>query len=88
MRFSEFEWDEANTEHIARHQVTPEEAEEVFGGQYMIRKTREERYIALGQTEEGRYLAVVFARKGNKVRIITARNMDDKERYLFKRKEG
>ncbi len=25
-----FEWDEANTRHIANHNVTPEEAEQVF----------------------------------------------------------
>ena len=26
----EFEWDEANISHIARHKVSPEEAEKVF----------------------------------------------------------
>jgi hypothetical protein len=28
--FREFDWDDANEEHVARHGVTPPEVEEVF----------------------------------------------------------
>ena len=37
MRISRFEWDEANIEHLARHQVIPAEAEEVFAVTLFIR---------------------------------------------------
>ncbi len=88
MRFSAFEWDKSNIEHIARYQVIPEEVEEAFLGRNQIRKTRDDRYILLGQSTEGRYLTVIFIPKANKVRVITARDMDYKERRLFKQKEG
>jgi uncharacterized DUF497 family protein len=87
MRISRFEWDEANIEHLARHQVIPAEAEEVFASRYIVYKSRNDCFIALGQTEEGRFLTVVFARKHSFIRVVTARDMDEKERKLFKRKE-
>lgn len=86
IRFKVFEWDKANIEHIARHQVTPEEAEEVFQERVSVKRVRDDRYMALGQTEEGRYLAVVFIRKNNVIRVITARDMEKHERTLYKRK--
>jgi uncharacterized DUF497 family protein len=84
---SSFEWDDDNILHIGRHQFTPEEAEEVFAGDHKVRRTRERRYIALGQTFDGRLALVVFRRlPGGKIRVITARDMDDKERRLLRRK--
>jgi hypothetical protein len=59
----EFDWDEANIGHVARHSVLPEEAEqiiihnpvdlgmEIVGGA--------ERYLSLGATVQGRVLLVV-----------------------------
>jgi hypothetical protein len=35
MRQVEVEWDEDAIEHIARHQVEPEEVEEVLAGRYL-----------------------------------------------------
>jgi hypothetical protein len=32
MAATRFDWDESNTDHIARHGVTPVEAEEVIAG--------------------------------------------------------
>ncbi len=88
MRFSEFDWDHSNIEHIARHQIVPEEVEETFLEKHLIRKTRDDRYILLGQSAEGRYLTVVFVIRANKVRVITARDMEKNERHIFKRKEN
>jgi len=80
-----FEWDSANIGHMAkRHGVTPEEAEEVFDGNPVFRKTYESRRIALGQTGDGRYLFVVFMLKeGGVIRVITARDMVDSERRYY-----
>ena len=87
MVVSGFEWDDDNIFHIARHEFTPEEVEEVFAGDHKVRRTRQQRYIALGATLDGRLTFVVFRRlPGGPVRVITARDMDTSERRLFRRK--
>ena len=89
----EFEWDEANVDHLwERHQVEPEEAEEVLLGEDVrIRKGRlkkgEAYYEALGSTAEGRYLFVVFQLKGKGlIRVASARPMSRAERKWYARK--
>lgn len=72
---------------IERHAFTPTEVEEVFAGNRKIRRTRQERYIALGETLDRRLAFVVFRRlSGGLVRVITARDMEASERRLFRRK--
>jgi uncharacterized DUF497 family protein len=88
VRVSRFEWDDWNVEHIARHGVSPDEAEEVFNGRHMVKRVREGRYLALGKTQEGRYLFVVYDQKKNRIRVATARDMEEKERQLYKREGG
>jgi uncharacterized DUF497 family protein len=84
---SGFEWDEDNVPHIEKHSFTPEEVEEVFAGDHRVRRARLKRYIALGETLDGRLAFVVFRRlPGGLVRVITARDMEDGERRLFRRK--
>ena len=56
MREIQFEWDEWNISHIAQHDVEPSEVEEVFEHFHIIRKTRQGRRIAYGQTLDGRHL--------------------------------
>jgi len=75
----EFEWDEANREHIARHDVTTEEAEEVVLGDPLDTELQianggdeEERLLQLGETAEGRILQLVTTWRGGKVRVISA----------------
>jgi uncharacterized DUF497 family protein len=73
--------------HIKRHEFTSEEVEEVFASNYKVRRTRQKRYIALGETLHGRLAFVVFRRlPGGVIRVVTARDMEDKERRLFRRK--
>ena len=68
-------------------QFTPEEVEEVFAGDHKVRRTRQKLYLALGETLDGRLAFVVFRRlSGGMIRVITARDMDDNERRLFRRK--
>lgn len=87
MVISGFDWDDGNVFHIERHSVTPEEVEEVFASGHKVRRTRQKRYIALGETLDGRLVFVVFQRlTGGLVRVITARDMDATERRLFRRK--
>lgn len=35
-----FDWDDANEDHIARHGVTPAEAEEVVRGRVYVKRSR------------------------------------------------
>lgn len=87
MVISGLEWDDDNTVHIERYEFTTEEVEEVFAGGHKVRRTREKRYIALGETFDGRLAFVVFRRLSRGlVRVITARDMDASERRLFRRK--
>lgn len=88
-----FEWDAANTEHIARHQITPEEAEQVISGASLPLETEErggeERHTELGETAGGRVLIVVWTWRQHRVRVITAFPADRKWRDLWRRiKEG
>ncbi|TVQ95421.1 MAG: hypothetical protein EA399_17940 [Desulfovibrionales bacterium] len=51
-------------------------------------KQGEDVYAALGQTDAGRYLIVFFIRKSDHAAlIISARDMDRKERRLYKKNE-
>ena len=87
MVISAFDWDDENILHIERHQFSPEEIEEVFSGSYKVRRTRQRLYIALGETFDGRLAFVVFRRLSKGViRVVTARDMEDGERRLFRRK--
>lgn len=86
MRIKSFEWDEGNElKNYTKHDVTKEEAEEVFFNICSYRKIGT-RYILYGMTECGRCLTIVFIRKPNdKIRVIMARNMDDDEKHRFKK---
>ena len=87
MVVSGFEWDDDNVLHIARHEFTPDEVEEVFAGAHKVRRGRRKLYIALGETLDGRLAFVVFRRLSRGlVRVVTARDMEDAERRMFRRK--
>lgn len=87
MRVNRFEWDSGNTEHISRHNVVPDEVEEVFTDEAaMFFRSRSGRFIALGRTEVGRYLTVVYERKeGGVIRVVTSFDMDEKSKRRYRR---
>jgi uncharacterized DUF497 family protein len=81
-----FDWDDANThKNWERHQVTPEEAEDVFFHEPLVvrgdlrHSKSEKRYYALGQTGAGRRLFVVFTVRRKLIRVISARDMNRNE---------
>jgi uncharacterized DUF497 family protein len=67
----EFDWDDANEDHVLRHDVYPEEAEQVYDGRPLIRRFRG-RYRVYGRDFSGRYLFVVCEERGDRIRVITA----------------
>ena len=83
----DFNWDSANIEHIARHNVTPEEAEQVvqndpFDAPAAIRNG-ETRTLHLGETDAGRVLVVVVTERTIMYRVVTARPAKKKERAFY-----
>lgn len=88
MKIKKFDWDERNIEHIARHNITPEEAEDIFP-EALFRKGREGRLLVYGVTDSGRYIFVAAALKsGGIIRVITARDMTQSERRYYLREKG
>ncbi len=87
-----FDWDQANTEHIARHRVTPAEAEKVISGAYLPIETEdrsgEERHTELGQTDTGRLLVVVWTWRRRRIRVVTAFPANRRWRALWRRFKG
>ena len=86
----EFDWDEANMGHVARHSVEWWEAEEALLDTGRVGSTAynmrgEVRWVALGATEAGRILFVVFTRRGGRIRIVTARDAEIKEKRRYRR---
>ena len=74
-----FDWDEANRNHLAQHDVRPQEAEEVFLRDPLDMELQiagegdgEERLQQLGETAAGRILQLVTTWRGGKVRVISA----------------
>lgn len=89
MRIYEFVWNEDIIDHIARHNVIPEEVEEVCSGFPLVQRTKSEGenpvYYVLGRTLAGRYLfCVVIEFPDGRGYTITARPMTDKEKRRYK----
>ena len=60
-----FDWDDANTEHIVRHGVTPVEVEQAFTNHPLVvlaaqKRGGEERLLCAGLTDAGRALQFVY----------------------------
>ena len=88
MEIREFNWDDNNIEHIARHGVFPDEVENVaFDDDPWIRKGRKGTRYMLGYTVAGRYLSVVYVLKGKGIaRVITSMDIDNKTKKLYKKR--
>ncbi len=91
---SGFEWDEGNArKNWERHQVTPEEAEDMFFNEPLVVRSdvrhsrQEKRYYALGQTTAGRRLFVSFTIRHSLLRVISVRDMNKKESDIYAKRE-
>ena len=88
----EFDWNQANVDHLAEHGVDPEEAEEAatdprrrptvanqFPGQ-------PRRSAIIGRTDSGRIIVVVMTRSGRFTRVITAFDADTSQKRQYRRR--
>lgn len=77
-------WDDWNTEHIKKHEVTVYEVEEICSGKYKEQLTYSNRIMVLGRTIGGRALAIILSEQQNgEYYVVTARDMSKKERKKF-----
>lgn len=86
-----FDWDDGNLDHITRHGVSAEEAEEALldprrRGMTVYSAPDEQRQGAIGATEDRRILAIVFTIRSGKARVITARDATPTERRRYGRR--
>lgn len=89
MNGRDFDWDDDNVAHLARHGITPDEAEDLFQGPILRRRggtDAPDRFRALGRTAADRYLAIVYQMKpGGVIRVFTGWPMTAAERRLYER---
>jgi hypothetical protein len=54
-------WDEWNREHLSRHNILPEEVEEVCQGKYQAIESYRKRIELFGKTKSGRKLVIILS---------------------------
>ena len=83
----ELVWDDWNVAHVARHEVTPVEVEEVCQALGLVLQGSKGRLVFIGPTQAGRLLAVILdpePEEGEGVYYpVTARPAARKERRLY-----
>ncbi|MFY9791310.1 MAG: BrnT family toxin [Candidatus Sulfotelmatobacter sp.] len=88
----EFDWDEHNKGHLAKHGISRSDAEDVLSGDHILLEYQveggEQRWIAVGATREGRILNIVFAVRGEIIRPITGWAADKETAGIFLRQWG
>ena len=83
-------WDEANVMHIARHEVLPDEVEQVCHGPHIVREAYGARLMLIGPTGARRMLTLVLQPQdgGGVYRTVTARPASRRERRLYISESG
>lgn len=88
----EFEWDESNLRHVARHKIDRSEFEQAMANDPVLvdfsDESGQDRWYALGATDTLRVLFMVFTYKGERIRPVTAWNAGRKLREAWFRREG
>lgn len=83
-------WDEGNIAHIARHEVTQAEVEEVCHNNPTQLTGHSGRIMLVGPTNTGRAVSVVLEPEVGKYTWypVTARSADKKERQFYRLQKG
>jgi uncharacterized DUF497 family protein len=83
-------WDEKNRAHIARHDVSISEVEEVCHNHPVFISGHSGRLMVIGPSDSGKALFVVLDPKDGKGiwYVVTARSADRKERSLYTTMKG
>jgi hypothetical protein len=85
-------WEEENIQHVARHDVTPDEVEEVCHGTHIAFGGKQERLLIVGLTKKDRLIVAVLERdlppNNFFYYTVTARSADRKEEDRFRHVPG
>ena len=85
----DFRWNEWNIEHVARHGVTPEAAEEVVQAAtspYPRRIADDKLLVVWGASQQGELLQVIFVLDGDgSIYVLHARPLTERERRRSRR---
>ena len=83
----EFDWDQHNDEHLAKHGISRSDAQDVLSGNHILLEYQmegnEQRWVAVGATPTGRILAIVFTVRGEAIRPITGWTADKETAALY-----
>jgi uncharacterized DUF497 family protein len=87
-----FDWDDANTDHLARHKVTTAEFEEAIRNDPVLfdydNVDGEERWSGLGSTDALRVLVLAFTIRERRIRAVTAFDASKKRAQEFWEQKG
>ncbi|MGA2263127.1 MAG: BrnT family toxin [Acidobacteriota bacterium] len=83
----EFDWDPDNLKHIARHGITPKEAEEAvliepLGADVQPHES-EQRVLCFGRAKSGRLLTILYTERRGKIRVVTAYEMTRQQQRMY-----
>jgi uncharacterized DUF497 family protein len=84
-------WDDWNREHVAKHGVSPDEAEEVVAGDPIFRAGYKGRLVVTGPTVAGRMLTVVVGpvpHEPSAFYVFSARPASRRERGEYRQQKG
>lgn len=92
MKIRQIIWPKDRTDHIAHHNVTPEEFEEICFGDALVLRSKSEGknpvYYVYGQTTANRYLlCIVIHFPDSNGYPITAREMNTSEKRRFRKRK-
>ena len=88
----EFDWDKQNKRHLANHDISRSDAEDVLSGNHVLleyqTEGKEQRWLAVGATRNGRILVIAFAIRAEAIRPITGWAADKETAELYFRQWG
>ncbi len=78
-------WEKINIDHIARHEVTPKEVEEVCHSKYVALDAHHGRFMIVGPTKAKRILAVIIdpEPESGVYYPVTAKNANKREQQKY-----
>ncbi|MDI6640371.1 MAG: hypothetical protein QMC85_03300 [Methanocellales archaeon] len=82
------QWDKDSIEHISKHSVTDKEVNKAVNGKILMRKISKKGVSLveiLGEVD-GRTLFIVLKPHGDRYKVVTARDANDSEKRLYKRR--
>lgn len=82
-------WESWNITHIARHDVIPDEVEEVCHNDPLVQIGKKGRLLVIGFTKKRRMLTAILDEKSKGVYYpVTARSTSKKERKVYQNEKG